>query len=411
MDSSTDVFHPLQAREAPAQRRRTLLACGGAHVLHDGLSNVLYVLLPIWQGEFGLSLTEIGLLKTAYSGALAGLQVPSGYAAARIGEGRLLVLGTALAGLGLLFAGWAGAFAAFAICLALSGAGSSVQHPIGSSLISRVFEGRQLRAALSAYNFAGDVGKAALPALAAWTISISDWRFATKAFGAATMVTALAMVWLLARLGGRGRRAAPRSSDAATSEGGGWIAGARRGFYALCAIGVVDSATRGGFLVFLPFLLGGKGASLPTIGLAMTLVFAGGATGKFVCGIVASRVGILRTVIITECATAAAIVALLPLPVTASLILLPLAGVALNGTSSVLYGTVAELMPLRQRARGFGVFYTVGIGASAMAPAIYGACSDAIGMTTTLVVIAATVLLAVPLTLPLRAPLRAIGAA
>jgi len=411
MDTSIDTPHRIETPETPIRSRGALLACSGAHVLHDGLSNVLYVLLPIWQGEFGLSFTEIGLLKTVYSGALAGLQVPSGYASERLGESGILVVGTALAGLGFLLAGWAGAFVAVGACLALSGAGSSVQHPVSSSLIARQFEGPRLRAALSAYNFAGDVGKALLPALAAWAISLSDWRFTAKALGAITIAVALAMVWLLAQLGRRQPHAAQKSQDATASKGSAWLAGARRGFLALCAIGIVDSATRGGFLVFLPFLLGEKGASLTTVGLAMTFVFVGGAAGKFVCGVIANRVGILRTVIITECATAAAILMLLPLPVTASLMLLPFAGMALNGTSSVLYGTVADLLPADRRARGFGIFYTVGIGASAAAPTIYGVCRDAIGMTPTLVVVAVMVLLVAPLTLPLRTPLRVVGAA
>src|SRR4029079_11214897 len=113
------------------------------------------------------------------------------------------------------------------------------------------------------------------------------------------------------------------------------------GFAALSAIGIVDSATRTGFLTLLPFLLTARGASVPEIGLALSLVFAGGAAGKFVCGLIAVRVGILRSVIVTECATAALIIALLlPLPKPLGLFLLPLIGVALNGTSSVLYGTV-----------------------------------------------------------------------
>ena len=39
---------------------------------------------------------------------------------------------------------------------------------------------------------------------------------------------------------------------------------------------MIDSATRMGFLIFLPFVLLAKGASQPTVGLALTLVFAGG---------------------------------------------------------------------------------------------------------------------------------------
>jgi MFS family permease len=48
-------------------------------------------------------------------------------------------------------------------------------------------------------------------------------------------------------------------------------------------------------------------------------------------------------------------------------------GVALNGTSSVLYGSVAELVSSERRARSYAIFYTLGIGASALSPFVYGA--------------------------------------
>ena len=125
----------------------------------------------------------------------------------------------------------------------------------------------------------------------------------------------------------------------------------RLGFPLLLSIGVIDSATRMGFLTFLPFLLTAKGASLPTIGLALTLVFAGGAAGKLVCAFIGARIGVIATVWLTEALTTVAIVALLPLPLEAALVLLPVIGIALNGTSSVLYGSVPDLVePARRSA-------------------------------------------------------------
>ena len=59
-----------------------------------------------------------------------------------------------------------------------------------------------------------------------------------------------------------------------------WTKLLRNGFPLLLTIGVIDSATRKGFLTFLPFLLQSKGAGLSEIGLALTMVFAGGAAGK-----------------------------------------------------------------------------------------------------------------------------------
>jgi FSR family fosmidomycin resistance protein-like MFS transporter len=165
---------------------------------------------------------------------------------------------------------------------------------------------------------------------------------------------------------------------------------------------MLDSATRMAFLTFLPFVLTAKGANLPTIGASLTLVFAGGAAGKLVCAFVGARIGAVATVWLTETVTAGAIMALLPLPLEAALFLLPVVGVALNGTSSVLYGSVPDLVPPERRQRAFGIFYTGTIGAGAVSPALYGLLGDAVGVPTALVVVAAAVLLTLPITLALR---------
>jgi MFS family permease len=160
-----------------------------------------------------------------------------------------------------------------------------------------------------------------------------------------------------------------------------------------------------GFLTFLPFLLAAKGASLPAIGGALTLVFAGGAAGKLVCGWLGARFGVLPTVLATEGLTALGIVALLPLPLDACFLVLPLVGVALNGTSSVLYGTVPELVAAERRERAFALFYTGTIGGGAAAPVIYGAFSDALGVPAMMAIVAAVALITLPLAWALRTAL------
>jgi predicted MFS family arabinose efflux permease len=171
----------------------------------------------------------------------------------------------------------------------------------------------------------------------------------------------------------------------------------RGGFWLLLAIGIIDSATRMSFLTFLPFLLKAKGAGTPEIGVALSLLFAGGAAGKLVCGFLGGRLGVLPTVFITEGGTAVTIMALLPLPLTTAFVLLPVIGVALNGTSSVLYGTVPELVAADKRETAFGVFYTATIGAGAVSPILYGFFGDALGLGTTTLVIATVVLITLPL--------------
>jgi len=80
------------------------VACG-AHVLHDGFTDLLYVLLPLWQAEFGLGYAAVGLLRALYVGSMASFQLPAGIIAERFGGPLILGLGTALAGIGYLAAG------------------------------------------------------------------------------------------------------------------------------------------------------------------------------------------------------------------------------------------------------------------------------------------------------------------
>jgi FSR family fosmidomycin resistance protein-like MFS transporter len=375
-----------------APERRTMAVACGAHVLHDGFTDLLYVLLPVWQAEFGLGYAEIGLLRALYVGAMAGFQMPAGALAERFGGPLILGLGTALAGIAYLLAGASVGFGVLAAALVLGGLGSSVQHPIAANLVSEAFSGQRSRTALARYNFSGDLGKMALPAMTAWLLTLMPWRAAIATIGVGGLVAAVA---ILAVRGLPGRAA--RRREAVSQP---WIAGwasLGRGFSLLLAIAMIDSATRMGFLTFLPFLLKSKGADLPMIGIALSLTFAGGAAGKLVCGWLGARFGVVRATFITEGLTAAGILALLPLPLVAGLVILPAIGMALNGTSSVLYGTVPELVAPARRQRAFSIFYTGGVGAGALAPVLYGLASDLADVPTMMVLVAAIVLVTLPL--------------
>jgi MFS family permease len=355
-------------------------------------------MLPIWQQEFGLGYAELGLLRGLFSGTMASFQIPAGLIAERLGAAAVLALGTALAGAGYCLAGASAGLGLLLVALFASGLGASTQHPLASSLMARAFAGPRSMKALGTYNFAGDIGKMTVPAAASLLLVAMSWRPALALLGALGLLAAAAIFLLTPRYG------AEPASEQAMRDADGSARAARHcfAFPVLLSIGMLDSATRMGFLLFLPFVLTGKGASLPTVGLALTLVFAGGAAGKLVCAFIGARIGTIATVWLTEGLTAILIVALLPLSLEAAMVLLPIIGVALNGTSSVLYGSVPSLVPPERRARAFSVFYTGTIGSGAVAPAIYGVVGDALGVSTALTVVAAIVLLTLPLSLVLK---------
>jgi FSR family fosmidomycin resistance protein-like MFS transporter len=388
------------------ERLRVLAVACGAHALHDGLTDTLYLLLPIFQTEFALSYAAVGILRALYAGAMAGFQVPAARLARYVGRSGLLAAGTAIAGAAYLCLGATASVAMLAAALLLGGLGSSTQHPIGSSLVAAAYEGPRSRGALGTYNFAGDLGKMALPSITAILIAVLAWRWAASIVGMIGLLGAGAVLLTLRRgpIVGSAAGATPSKTGEAPRQTG----ATRGGFAVLLAIGIIDSATRMGFLTFLPFLLRAKGAGMPEIGGALTLLFAGGAAGKLVCGFLGARLGMLPTVLVTEGATAVGILALLPLPLAAALALLPVIGIALNGTSSVLYGTVPELVRAERRESAFGVFYTGTIGAGALSPALYGLFSDAVSLPAAMLLVAAIVLLTLPLAWRLN---RILGAA
>jgi MFS transporter, FSR family, fosmidomycin resistance protein len=370
-------------------KRRALGSACLAHILHDGYTDLLYLLFPIWQREFGFSFALIGIMKALFSGALSLFQVPAAKIAGRLGEAAVLAVGTVLLASVVLCYGLAPSQGVLFALLLMGGIGAATQHPLSSSIVASAFGSSRM--ALGIYNFAGDAGKVLLPSAAALIIWLSDWRTATSILGLVGIAFGAVLFWLIPPSQAASAAEPAKSGFPARKQG------LKPGFASLTAVGVLDNATRTGFLTFLPLLLSQKGASPALIGTALSLIFIGGAAGKFACGALAERVGIIRTVIVTEALTAFLIAVLLVSPLTLLFsFLLPL-GIALNGTSSVLYGSIAELAPQSRRADAFAWFYTASLGAGAIAPPLFGVIGDAGGLTLSLACVASLALATLPL--------------
>jgi len=391
MNDQNPAILAVASASATQVRRRSLLAGCSAHAVHDGLTDVIYVLLPVWQAQFAMSYAQVGLLRGVYAGMMAGVQLLASRAAGRWGRERLLVGGTALAGLAYLLAGQATGLGVLFLALLLGGLGASTQHPLASSLITDTHEaGGGVKEALAQYNFAGDIGKTLVPGVVGLLLALVSWRASVTLVGLLGLAAALLLWWLLPSRASTSalRDKAPRILSGQGSVGGLW---------ALIVTGTLDSAVRMGFLTFLPFLLKAKGAGSAGIGLALTLLFIGGAFGKLFCGYLGARIGMMKTVWLTESSTACLIVLAVFLPYGALMVTLPLLGLVLNGTSSVLYGAVPDLAGAGKREQAFSLFYTGTIGGGALAPMLAGLLSDVAGVAPAVMVLAALLLLTLPL--------------
>ena len=117
--------------------------------------------------------------------------------------------------------------------------------------------------ALGTYNFAGDIGKMTLPALASVMLVVLPWQPTLAILGGLGFVAAAAIVPSGAAFPHEVVAPVPDKTEASAATG---PPASSYGFAVLLTIGMVDSATRMAFLTFLPFVLLAKGASLPTVG-------------------------------------------------------------------------------------------------------------------------------------------------
>jgi FSR family fosmidomycin resistance protein-like MFS transporter len=342
------------------QQKRTLTTCCAAHTVHDGFSDVTYVLLPLLAQTFGLSLAQVGMIRSAHRVAMAAFQIPAGLIAERFGERNLLALGTLIAGLAFLALGYAAGFWAILIALFFAGVGSAVQHPLSSTIISHAYPGDGRRGALGTYNFFGDVGKFAFGGIVSLLLFAGiSWQAPVIGFGVAGIVIAVAIF--------------------------------------MTVNNTQSTKPQAGFLTFIAFVLLAKGMPEGWAVLSVPLILVGGMAGKLACGFLAERFGIVRMIILTEVATGLGILATLALPGTWSFLLLPVIGVVLNGTSSVLYATIGDFVEQDRLARAFGFFYTLGSLCGIAAPLGYGLIGDLYGVETSMAVIGVAIFLTVPL--------------
>jgi FSR family fosmidomycin resistance protein-like MFS transporter len=373
---------------------RSLFSYCAYHFLEDGFSDSIYLLLPFIAVELKLSFSQVGLLR-GVSLSTGLLQFPLSLLGEKIGELTVIVAGIFGLACGFLIMSRVYTFTGVFLSLIFAKGTAAGQHSLGSSILSRVFEASGRRAAMGTYNFSGDMGKVCLPFLVAVMISLWDWRKAVFILSVGSLV----VVGILWGLFGERKEVPqlPQPEEELVPEGIGLGIRNRRSFSALLAIGVIDISTREALLTFLPFLLLEKGVPMTQVGFALTLLFAGGAVGKFVCGLLAERLGIIPMVVGTEVLTAAGILSLTFSSSSAMWIIFPLIGIVLNGTSSVLYATVAEIISPKARSRGYGLYYSVTLGIGAVSPIFYGFFTEFFGLLFTIMATALMVLLTLPL--------------
>ncbi len=384
--------------------RRTLIFGSTMHIWSDLFFALLVPLLPLIKEDMGLSFTQVGMLRSVFSGATAILQVPAGLLAESAGEFWMLILGNAWVSAGLVAMALSQVFVVLLLVSGVVGLGGGTQHPLASSMVSRAYDDRGRATAVGTVNFAGDLGKMLAPLVAGLFAIRFGWRETFMIVGISGFIFMIASVFTRRAVDiGKPAASAAGSGDAGTEDEDGARLG---GFITLSGVGVLDSAVRTSALVFLPFVMDAKDMGPGQISAMLFLLFGGGAIGKFVCGWLGDRMNTISLIWATKGLTALLLVASLATPVLLMAPMMVLIGIGLNGTSSVLYATVADLVPPGRRARFYGFFYTTNEIGTVAAPLAYGLVADIFSLSTTMIVMGVATAAILPASLTLRRHLK-----
>ena len=379
------------------KEKKTLIACCGAHVVQDGLVALQYVLLPVLAQIFQLNYAQVGLLRGLGSTVSSLLEIPAGILSERIPSRRLVVFGLVCAGLGYVGMSFAYGFLSLAIFILVAGFGSGFQHSLSSSLIVNGMAATRSRKAMGLYNACGDGGKLLFTGLFSIGIGIGfAWNWIILALGLAAIGFGLMCIKLLNHapsprlIAQKNHSASPEASEEKSRAFSFYNWGVRepRRFLLLLVVVCFDSLCQAVILTFLGFVMLEKGVGEGVASLAVVILLVGGMLGKAASGYGASRFGDRWVFLAMQLLTVPGILVLVWASGSVILVLLPLIGLVVQGTSTITYGSVADLVDRDRHSRGYALIYSVSGVASVGGPVLMGWLADLRGLDVTLAVLA-----------------------
>ena len=152
-------------------RKRALLFTSLTHFANDGNFLLFSILIVFFSKLPGVSIAFLGINAIIYNVLYGVISLPIGEFADRLNNDRLLLsLGIALEGLAAFFFGfgfiYTGYYIVFVILGSIAlGSGQAFYHPIGASVLSFVYESRNLGKILGINGAFGSLGRALMPSV------------------------------------------------------------------------------------------------------------------------------------------------------------------------------------------------------------------------------------------------------
>lgn len=347
----------------------------GGHLAVDFASGAIPALLPFLALEFDLSYTQTAALMLAVLASSSLVQPLFGVWSDRRGAMWLLPAGAAVAGLGTGLAAVAPSYALVLLLVFLAGLGVAAYHPEGTKFAAFA-SGSKRASGMSYFNIGGNTGYALGPIV---VTPLVLWLGLEGAFLA--MVPVLAAAVMLARGLPALRRVVPSAATHATARGDDDL----RAMSLLGAVIMFRSVAWFGLLTFVPLWIVANGGSEGEGGRELSLMLVAGAVGTLVLGPVADRIGLRRTLFVTQAALPGLIVVFVAVGGLAGTLALMLVGLCVVGTFSITI-VLSQLYLPRHVGMASGLSVGLAMGLGGIAAIALGAVADAVDLETALYV-------------------------
>ncbi len=382
---------------------RAMTTLSGGHLATDFASGAVPALLPFFTTKFGLSYTLTAVLMLAVLVSSSLLQPLFGLWSDRRGALWLLPGGVALAGLGIGLAAVAPSYWLLLLLVFVSGVGIAAFHPEGAKFAAFA-SGRKRASGMSLFNIGGNTGYALGPIVATPLVLWLGLGLGGLIAMVPVLVAALALLRALSYVG----RLRPTREDSRTRPVG------DDQIRAMVLLGVViglRSVAWFGLLTFLPLWVVSLGNSEAEGNRLLALMLLAGAVGTLVLGPIADRIGLRRTLLVSQAALAPLILVFVLVGGIPGGVALMLVGMLVVGTFGVTMVLSQQYLP-RHVGLASGLSIGLAMGLGGLAAVALGAVADAIDLRTALLASAVAPLLGVLvcLALPAPAPLRRLAA-
>jgi FSR family fosmidomycin resistance protein-like MFS transporter len=372
---------------------KAMAALSGGHLGVDFASGAVPGLIPFFVAEYDLSYTLTAALMLAATVSSTLVQPLFGFWSDRRGALWLLPAGVALAAVGTGLAAVAPSYSLVLAFVFVAGLGIAAYHPEGAKFAAFA-SGRRRASGMSLFNIGGNAGYALGPIvvtpLVLW-LGLAGGVVAVLP----VLLVALALVRVLPYLATlHPAPDSPRTLAGSDQVGAMWL---------LVGVIVLRSVAWFGLLTFVPLWIVSLGNSEAAGNRELSLMLVAGAVGTLLLGPLADRIGLRRTLVLTQAALAPLILVFVEVGGIAGSLALMLVGVSVVGTFGVTM-VLSQLYLPRHVGMASGLSVGLAIGVGGVAAVALGAIADAVDLQTALYVCAAAPLLGVVFSLLLPAP-------